>query len=233
MNFENNIKLHGKKRIKLYLSICGVDSNVKEIEHTIKSMFERYSICEPRHELINAIPNIGELAALGIDIRERGFFGRLLSFNWFRTGFIFVAIQMEIYRYQAYMKAKREKDPDAKLKQVRDFIVVPLCTQQRRHIKIDHDAFHCMLIELKIDPKVRASKTHRKRTGSTTKQTTLGQFTGKNTRNHWFEHIDKQKIEQMEKQKKFYHQIDNDVVASVLFENKHRDRNVKPDGYID
>lgn len=25
----------------------------------------------------------------------------------------------------------------------------------------------------------------------------------------------------MEKQKKFYHQIDNDVVASVLFENKH------------
>lgn len=112
------------------MSICGVDSNVKEIEHTIKSMFERYSICEPRHELINAIPNIGELAALGI-------------------AFIFVAIQMEIYRYQAYVKAKREKDPDAKLKQVRNFIVVPLCTQQRRHIKIDHDAFHCMLNRIK------------------------------------------------------------------------------------
>lgn len=227
VNFENNIKLHAKKRIKLFFTICDIEANQNEIESTIKFMFESNSDCEPKYELINAIPNIGELQALNIDITQRDFFGKLLAFNWFKTVFIFVAIQMEVYDHQKHVENARKENPGLKIKMYRNFMVVPLCSQERRHIKIDNDVFHCILKELKIDPKRRGKKKNQV-------QIPIEDFI-KNKKKHWFTYFDEKKFKQMEKEeKKFYYEIDTDgISASILFENKHTNRHVKSDGYID
>lgn len=224
VNFENNIKVHARKRIERYFRIC--ESNEDKRKKTIKFMFESYSKCEPAHELIEAIPDINKLE---VDLKERGFFDKLLESNWFKSVYIFVAIQKYINGHQQKVCAQRKvcAEKKQKTKLVRNFTVVPLCSQQRCHIKIDHDVFHCLLKDLNLDPKRSGKKR-----GSKAQQN-LVQFIKKASEN-WFKFFDQKQFKRMAKRHKtFDYQIDTDgVSASVLFKNKHRDRNSKPAEYI-
>lgn len=49
------------------------------------------------HALIEAIPNIHTKGAVKKDV---GFFGKLVAFNWFKSVFVYVAIQQNIDAYQ-------------------------------------------------------------------------------------------------------------------------------------
>lgn len=60
-NNSHNIKLHAKNRIKRFFRISGIDATAEEINHTISFMFNSFSECEARIDLIEKIPNIREL----------------------------------------------------------------------------------------------------------------------------------------------------------------------------
>lgn len=69
----------------------------------MKFMFESNSEFEPNYDLMYEIPNIGELQALNVDIHQSNFFGKFITFRWFKTMLIFVSIQMKIYEYKKKM----------------------------------------------------------------------------------------------------------------------------------
>lgn len=226
VNFENNIKLHGQKRVKLYFSVCGVETTKKEIEETIRFMFDDESDAVPNKRLIHAIPNIAELGELGIDINKRGFFAHM---KWFTSVLVFVSMQMDIYDIQKEIKVEHAADPNCEKKLISNFTVVPICTQQRRHIRIDNDVLHCMLKELDLDPKRKG-----KRKGGKEVQIPIKDFI-ENAHTNWFKFFDWKKFKKMKKKtNKFSFQINTDgVSATVLFENTQREHNVQPAGYID
>lgn len=89
VNFENNIKLHARKRIKLFFGICGVPATRDEIDDTLKFMFDEDSDSNPKNDLINAIPNIDILRReFRVDTTKRFFFREAdtipMVFNDFR-----------------------------------------------------------------------------------------------------------------------------------------------------
>lgn len=129
---------------------------------------------------------------------------------------------MEIYDYLEMCAT------DESLRKIRNIAVVPLCSQERKHIRIDHDVFHCMLKDLKIDPKVKSAKTNKNM------QMSLKDFIP-NADKHWFEHFEKKKFKRMAKREKtFKFEIDTDgVSATILFVNTNRDRGKKSLTHID
>lgn len=230
VNFQNNIILHARKRIKLFFRICGVHATAEEIEHTIKYMFESNSRVQPNLNLIHVIPNIDEVSNTmypdgnGQNGFERGFFREYVKDFWFESVFIFRSIQVRVYDYQ--VRCQRDRN----LRKVKNFTVVPMSSFKRHHVRLDNESFFCVLKELNIDPKKKSVK----KTETGFSRITIEQFI-KNKSKYWFEHFNKKKFKSMEKkQKKFHYQIVSDgVSASILFNNKNRSKKLKSDDYID
>lgn len=204
INFENNIKIHAKTRLKKYFKISNIEATAQEIDHTISFMFNSFSVVEPRLDLINSIPNIQDL---NTDF-TRGFFSRLVHFNTFRAVFIFVKIQRAIHHHQQNEIS------------VRNFTVVPMHSFKRKHIRLDTDAYYRLLQQIKLCPLVpsRSKKKTKPKVGMD-----FTRFMREKSK-HWFSFFNKPKFKRMEKQqKKFHYQIVSDgVAASVLFENRNR-----------
>lgn len=227
-NFENNVKMHHKRRLKLYFSICEDNEHrsytEEDIENTLKYMLEHDSTVQPNWSLIYKIPNRSEL----LNEYARGFFDDLIENSWFKTVFIFIAIQSAIQDHQI----RCNEHPELELKNVKNFVVVPLHSHHRKHIRIDNAALHEILKELKIDPKKSSKPT--KRHPSDKRQMFPDEFNSAK-RKHWMNNrdgddyqgpFDAQKIRRMEKQqKKFDYQIVTDgISASILFTNRNRGR---------
>ncbi|XP_031636640.1 uncharacterized protein LOC116349379 [Contarinia nasturtii] len=69
-----------------------------------------------------------------------------VSENWFHSIRMWIHIQREIQWYHNEYKCRRDAP------QIKNFVVVPMCSFQRRHIRIDTDALYTILASVKLVP---------------------------------------------------------------------------------
>lgn len=67
--------------------------------------------------------------------------------NWFESLRMWTEIQRDIHLFNIAYKDRRDKP------KIRNFAVVPICSFQRRHIRIDTDALYNILCKVKAIPK--------------------------------------------------------------------------------
>lgn len=233
-NCENNIRLHYRSRLKKFFKIIRPRAVPKNVHDTITYMVSEKSKVQPDMALIDAIPYLRELNLPNFD---RGFFNQILyGEKWFRSILIFTEIQKIVDEHNSKQTNTKCSDKKSKKKSKKTtekgFIVLPISSWQRRHIRIDTDAYLRLLQELNLDPKVRTKLKGKRAQEKPFVQMNFETF-NKNRTVYWLDDSGKQKTKAVKKGffsnkvitnmerggKMFSFQIHTDgISATVLFE---------------
>lgn len=237
-NLMNNIKVHAKKRLQKFFRTFKFTENNEEqvtdaeIDTTVKFLFNAASRGNPNAFLLN------ELRAIWPNhpIFVRGFLDEMVKSHWFQTIPIFINIQRHIDRYnntiderQIVWRSKRARRRNNRITKnkknaqnskkkhrkdqhrgkIRNFVVVPMCSYQRKHIKIDTSVLCRILCSRNIQPPSGKIGARGQQLKMREKDFTKG---------HWNQYVDMGRIHRMAKHKQFEYSIVTDgVAASILY----------------
>lgn len=133
--------------------------------------------------------------------------------NWFESIRMWTEIQRDIHNFHLTYSNRRDKP-----KRIQNFAVVPMCSFQRRHIKIDTAALYNILAKLKLVPK-KCGKLIDKKGNPKLINITQNEF-GRDPIGSWNLFFDVEKIRKLKhNQQNFHGMICSDgVSATILYE---------------
>lgn len=180
---------------------------------------------QKRNELLNQLYGVGAPFMEGNEFNIREF----TKNNWFQSMRMWMLIQRDIHRFHLeYAELNREwyrfkksplTEPEPVLPQppeITNFTVVPTCTFQRRHIRIDTDALYNILCAIKEVPRKCGMTTKKGKVKM--RNIELNEFLSNKT-GSWSLFFDLDEINRQVKHKKpFAHKIMSDGVSvSILY----------------
>lgn len=133
--------------------------------------------------------------------------------NWFESMRIWTEIQRDIHLFNIAFRGRRDKP------KISNFSIVPMCSFQRRHIRIDTHALYTILCKVGI---VSKKIGKRKLKDGTIEEVNISQseFSANPIRT-WNLYFDMQKIlEFVHNKKQFHYQIMTDGVSATILYNK-------------
>lgn len=179
-NVMTNIRTHAKRRIKLFFTMRVYELNDmqsqlnapnpivftdQDVKNAVKYTMERRD---------NTNGDAGAQNRLGILLDELIDIGApadcnivdFLNTNWFKSLYMWMQIQRDIQHFQhafahvrnswsLYRKFPRyvQRPTTPEPPEIHNFVAIPTCSFQRRHIRIDTDVLYRLLCETKLVPK--------------------------------------------------------------------------------
>lgn len=237
-NVKTNITTHAEKRLCMYFKMCVFEFN----DHATR--FNYFNDLFGHHDALpyfddidirNAVDYtyhrkdstgddvdrqmrlsdlLDELRIMGApnDCNIRDF----VKNNWFASMRMWIEIQRDIHRFHITYKGRPDK-PNG----IKSFVVVPMCTFQRRHIRIDTDVLYRILCSTDLVPKRLHGRQKKNATEPRMCNISFDQFTQLNSGlDSWNLFFDMDKINQYVHGKKTCHKqiLSDGVSASIVYD---------------
>lgn len=177
-NVKTNLRTHCKKRLKKFFTFRAYTLNYLQQQNPNPMIFDEDDIKNAvnytynNHDSTNN--DVGRRAKLDIFLDELRLFGapadcnirRFVDENWFQSLRMWINIQRDVEhfhkvfenlrrdwylfrKYPQYVTRPAHPEPP----RIDNFAAVPLCSSQRRHIRIDTDVLYGLLCEIAAVPK--------------------------------------------------------------------------------
>ena len=237
-NVKTNIRTHYKKRLKLYFTMRAYTMNIIRRENQNAILFDDDDIKNAINHTANGYDStngdVNRIIMLDILLEDLRLFGApadcnirdFVENNWFKSLKMWINIQRDIEHFnKVYANLRRDWNLFRKYPlyvtrpfnpappDTNNFAAIPLCSNQRRHIRIDTAVLYGLLCEIGIVPK----KIGQKKSKPEVNVTRTDFF--KNQTGGWRLFFDGNKIDQMVHNKKLFDTqiISDGVSATILY----------------
>lgn len=237
-NVQINLRTHCKNRLKMFFKFRAYTMNVIQLQNQRPILFDNDDIKIAVNWTYNFLDSTGgdaeRIARLEIFLDELRLFGapddchirRFVENNWFQSLRMWLNIQRDIEHFnKVYANLRNDWNLFRKYPQfvtrpllpappeIHNFSAIPICSSQRRHIKIDTASLRSLLCEIDLVPKKPGQRKN------TFINVTQNEFLSDKPGN-WFLFFDRDKITRMVNGKKVFGNsiITDGVAATVLYD---------------